>query len=479
MFSPVYTQRVLDPAYSNWKRLYAEDAMAVHRAHLVGLAESGILTKETAARIAAAVDAIGEDFEYPESIPDGVEDLYFVFERELERRIGADLAAFLHTARSRNDMDTTVFRMALRRALVAFCREVLRLLTTTIARAKAGREELTVLYTHGQPANVSTMEHYLTAFASELAEDLEDLGAALGRLDRSTMGACAITGTGFPLNRARVAELLGFPGFVCNTYQAISTSHWLTRPAAALEELLSDYARFVADLLHKASCEVGLVDFPDSLVQASSIMPQKRNPVILEHARIQSGMAMGACAAMRTLYRNVPFQDVNEAADAPVSALIETLGPVGSATALVAEIVSNVKSNESAVRRIALAYGVTTTELADTMVREAGIGFRTAHAVSSAFVRSGNAPGAMREAFSSRTGRELPFDDDRIAAILAPAHFVAVREVPGGPAPAGMIPVYGELERAVARIERILGDVEERGRVARLKLGAAWQALRS
>ncbi len=477
MFSPVYTQRVLDPSYRNWKRLYAADALSVHRAHLVALAARGIVEHETAARIAAAVDAIEADFAYPESIPDSVEDLYFVFERELGRKIGEDQAAFLHTARSRNDMDNTIFRMALRRGLLDLCKKVLDLLTATTASARASSGELTILYTHGQPANVSTMGHYLAAFAAEIAEDLEDLATAIARVDNSTMGACAITGTGFPLDRALVARLLGFPGFVCDTYQAISSSHWLTRPAAALEELLGDYGRFVADLLHKASCEVGLVDFPDSLVQASSIMPQKRNPVILEHARIQSGMAMGACASLRNLYRNVPYQDVNEAADAPVSDFIAAFGPAASATELVAEIVANVKSNEASVRRVALAYGVTTTELADTMVREAGIGFRTAHAVSAAFVRSGNDVQTLREAFRTRTGRELPFDDDRVAAILAPERFVAVRELPGGPAPTGMAPVFSGLDAAIGRVQGFLDESDRRRLAAQAELAEAWLKL--
>ncbi|HRZ66050.1 MAG TPA: lyase family protein [Spirochaetia bacterium] len=477
MFSAVYTERVLEPAYGNWKALYAEDAMAVHRAHLVGLAERGIVERGTAAAIARAVDAIGREFRYPERIPEGVEDLYFVFERELGERVGAERAAYLHTARSRNDMDTTVFRMALRRALAALARSALGTARAAASRARAGSAELTVLYTHGQPANVSTMGHYLEAFAADLAEDVEDLVAALGAVDRSTMGACAITGTGFPLDRRRVASLLGFAGLVENSYQAISTSHWLTRPAAATRALMGDCGRLAADLLHKASCEVGLVDFPDSLVQKSSIMPQKRNPVILEHARIQAAQAAGGCAALEDLYRNVPYQDVNEAADAPVSAFLGTLGIAESALALVAEIAAKVSSNQARAREIALRYGVTTTELADEMVRSAGIGFRTAHEICAAFVRSGNEHGALRSAFSERVGRELPFDDARIEDILSPERFVAARRTEGGPAPEGMAGAYAALESRLAGIDASLRARDGRIASAEDELASAWKAL--
>lgn len=459
MFSPVYVERVLDPAYRNWKSFYAADAVRVHRAHLVGLVERGIVQRDIAVALARAIDAMDKDFAPPESIPADTEDLYMLYERELGRRVGPEKAAYLHTARSRNDMDTTVFRMALRRALLDFADAALETIGSVVGSAKLRNEELTILFTHGQPANVSTMAHYLTAFASELLEDAGELIDAIACVNRSTMGACAITGTGFPLDRALVARLLGFADFVGNTYAAISTAHWLTRPAAALESLLQDYTRLVADLIHKASSEVGIVTFPDELVQISSIMPQKRNPVILEHARIQSGMALGGCASLRELYRNVPYQDVNEAADAPVSALFETLATAASATALVKEMVSTLRSVPARVESISLAFGVTSTELADTMVRECGIGFRSAHEITSRFVRSGGAPDSLRAAFREVTGRELTFTDERVADILSPARFVAVRGVHGGPSPEGMAPLWRSLAETLAASRRRLEDM--------------------
>ena len=477
MFSPVYTERVLEPAYKNWKALYALDSVAVHKAHLLALVERGIVPAEKGRLIARAIDAMETDFAYPPNIPPAVEDLYFVYERELGVRIGAENAAFLHTARSRNDMDTTVFRMALRRELLGFAHTALGALEAVARRAGSAHSELTILYTHGQPANVSTMGHYLSAFAGELAEDINGLMAAMEVVNRSTMGACAITGTGFPLDRDRVASLLGFPSFVINTYEAISTSHWLTRPAAAIEDLLQDLGRLMADMLHKASCEVGLLTFPDSLVQISSIMPQKRNPVILEHARIQAGMAAGRCASIRNLYRNVPYQDVNEAADAPVSELLGTLGLAGSAIALVREVVENVGSDEAAVMRIASAWGVTSTELADTMVRETGIGFRSAHEISSRFARSGNDTEVLRKAYMEIAGAPLPFDDARILEILEPSRFVGIRRTPGGPSREGMAPVLEALGSSIAGLRARLATLGNSIASAEAELGRAWKAL--
>jgi argininosuccinate lyase len=478
MFSPVYVKRVLGPCYDNWKRLYADDALAVHQAHLTCLVERGIVEATTGTSIARAIEAMEADFAWPQSIPEGVEDLYFVFERELGNRIGEESAAYLHTARSRNDMDTTVFRLALKRSLQTLAHEVLGAIRTAQRRAAGpGSEKLMVLYTHGQPANVSTLGHYLAAVAADLAEGLEELVASIGAVDRSTMGACAITGSGFDLDRVRVGALLGLDSIVTNTYQAISSSHWLTRPACALEAMLCDLVRVSADLFHKASCEVGLLDFPDALVQSSSIMPQKRNPVIIEHLRIQAGMAMGSCATIRELFRAAPYQDVNEVADAPVSAFIDSLGTAASAFALFAETVAGMEPNEARAREIALRFGVTTTELADEMVRRAGVGFRTAHRACAAYARSGGDLAELRASFQSIAGRELPFSDAQIVAILDPAHFVEVRRLAGGPAPEGMAVALAGLAESLDRSQSALEAMDEAGQRAKAELSAAWNAL--
>ncbi len=474
MFSPVYETLVLDAGYRNWKRLYLDEFWAVQRAHLVGLAERGIVDAATARAIGRAVDELEAAIAWPDHVPPETEDLYFHFERELGLKVGRERAAFLHTARSRNDMDNTIFRLCLKKKLADFARELLAALRDFIARARETSDDLTILFTHGQPANVSTMGHYLSAFAGDFAQDLRGLLNAIDAVDRSTMGACAITGTGFPLDRERVAELLGFPGMVTNTYRAISSAHWLTKPAAAIEELLCDYTRIAADLLHKASSEVGIVSFPDALIQISSIMPQKRNPVIIEHIRIQAGLAAAASASVRELMRNVPYQDVNEASDAPVSVLIDSLATASSATSLLREALINMRPNDERVRRIALDFGVTTTELADTLVRREGVGFRDAHAACSAFAGSGGDKAALRTAFAKGCGRELTLSDAEIEEALSPEGFVAVRKLPGGPAPEGMAPVFGELDSWAADCAAAIAAIDARNGKARASLAEAW-----
>ncbi|MFI5368867.1 MAG: lyase family protein [Spirochaetia bacterium] len=475
-FSRVYIDHVLNPGYRNWKRLYYADLLAVHKAHLVMLVETGIVTHAAATGIKASMARIEAGTPFPDHIPDAMEDLYFAFERELDRQ-GGENAASLHTARSRNDMDTTVFRLALKRELCELVGHFASVAGTILARARAGQSELTVLYTHGQPANVSTMAHYLTAFLLDLLEGIESLVGAMGLTDRCPLGACAITGTGFAIDRDRTSHLLGFRSPVPNSYQAIATSHWLTGPAQALEHVLSDTGRLAADMLHKAAPEVGLLVFPDELVQTSSIMPQKRNPVILEHIRIQSGLAAGSCDSIVKLFRNVPYQDVNEVADAPVSEFLDSLARVHSCASLLAAAIGGVASDQARARSLALTFGVTTTELADTMVRSCGVSFRSAHRACAAFVRSGYDKARLREAFREIAGRELPLSIEEIDEALAPERFVAVRKTPGGPAPGGMESVYAAVQAAMSRIAAAIAEMDERGRSAAAELEAAWTKL--
>lgn len=476
-FARVYVDRVLDPAFSNWKMLYEKDSLRVHRAHLCMLAERGILTPAVAKALKAGIEKVEADFVAPSHIPAGVEDLYFLFERELGDFVGEENAAWLHTARSRNDMDTTVFRLALKRVMTAFLRSLNECCRRLLDRCRQGADELTVLYTHGQPANPSTTAHYLSAVLLDLLEDAKGLNDALSAVDRSTLGACAITGTGFPIDRARVAELLGMDGFVVNSYQAISTSHWLVRPAQALRILMQDLGRFAADLSHKASCEVGLYDFPDDLVQISSIMPQKRNPVIIEHLRIQAGQAAGLCTTIEELYRNVPYQDVNEAADSPVSLLIQAFSIAGSAMDLAGATFAGMQARPDRARAIALEFGATTTELADAMVRQCGVGFRAAHGICAAFIHEGRSKDALRRVFAERTGGTLPWKDAEIDAILEPGHFVEVRSTKGGPAPDGMIPVYEAAETHLGELEAVIEGLDSRQEDAERKAVKSWSAL--
>jgi argininosuccinate lyase len=475
MFSKVYVDRVLGPCYLNWKKYLVEVSFRIHRAHLVMLAETGVLKPEIARTIKEGIDAIEKDFAFSEAIPEETEDLYFVFEKELSRRIGADKAGFLHTARSRNDMDAAAFRLFMREGLVRFLEEALGLEKSLMKRiSEPAGETPVILYTHGQPANVSTLGHYFMSMLLELAECTELVRVALDSVNRSPMGACAITTTGFPIDRDMVSKLLGFAVPIPNSYGAICDSHWLSFPVAAIGQLLTDIGRFTADMLHKASCEVGILDFPDSLVQISSIMPQKRNPVILEHIRIHSSLSLSVLRGLETLFRNTPFQDINEAGDAALDEFSRALETALSCMALFKETVENVTVNKMRVEEISRIYGITATELADSMVRDFGISFREAHGIAAAYVKSGCREEALRKAFLEAGFGSLSYTGERIERILSAENFIAVRKVKGGPAAAGMEGQKETASRHGAELGAFLADFKEKCANADRELSLAW-----
>ena len=478
MFSPVYITQILGPGYQYWKKNLVEASCLVHRAHLVMLAKQGIVDSTIAGAIKEGIDLIEKDFQYPDRIPDNTEDLYFTFEKELGRRIGSANAGFLHTARSRNDMDAAIFRIFLRGRILEVLERLLdqyRIMDRRMHEPD-GKDPF-ILYTHGQPANVSTLAHYISSMLLDTADCTELLCATLGKINISPMGACAITTTGFPIDREIVSRLLGFDNPITNSYGAIAVSHWLTFPAGALKLILLGMGRYIADISHKASCEVGILRFPDSLVQISSIMPQKRNPVILEHVRIQASLGMGILTGIEDLFRNVPFQDVNESGDAALAEISRAVDIVLSCISLFNETVQNISVVQERVYAVAQSCGITTTELADRLVRDFHISFREAHGITSAFVKSGYDKKVLRQKYQERGFGPLPYSDEEIHHILSPEEFIAARSVPGGPNQAGMESVYHTIQSIITGLEHFLLKHKSQLAAANTELNKMYGAL--
>jgi argininosuccinate lyase len=460
-FSPIYIKHVLAKSYKHWAAAFLNEFKQQNRAHLVMLARQGIIDSETATALKKSMSELDSTLEIPEEFPAGVEDLFFYYEKQLGNLLG-EKAGSLHTARSRNDMDTTVFRLYVRKLMISLIEQMLKLAGALIEKIKGSEDQLLVLYTHGQPAQASTLAHYLSSFMLEFLEGLEGLNASLRVVNQCPLGAAAITSTGFDIDRQLVSDLLGFEKPVPNSYQAIVTSHWLTYPSMWFKSILNDITRLMADMGHKASCEVGMLSFPDELVQVSSIMPQKRNPVIIEHIRIQSGMAAGDFQSLIDLFHNVPYQDVNEVADAPVTNFTRGCETLSGLLELLQEMLLKVSVDEQRVDEIALSTGATTTELADELVRREGISFRTAHGVTSAFVKSGYSLEALRRRFLELVGRALKMADQELKTVLSPRHFVQIRSIPGGPSISGMESVVDLMEENLKLITHSLNGLNKK-----------------
>ena len=216
----------------------------------------------------------------------GCEDLFFHVEKCLQQECGAEIAGKIHTARSRNDIDITMYRMVMRCEILKLVAAVIGVSRVLVQVAGDNVNTLMPAYTHTQPAQPTTLAHYLMAAVEFLEQDVERLRALFGRVNRSPLGACANTTTGFPIDRDYTVQLLGFEGVQPNSYGSIAAVDYIAEAACVIAVAMISVGRLVQDLLRWCSDEFGFLRLSDAYVQISSIMPQKRNPVALEHVRI-------------------------------------------------------------------------------------------------------------------------------------------------------------------------------------------------
>lgn len=462
---PVYVETVLRPLFDGAKDDHVEHFRRVDRAHLVMLAETGILPRDVAARIARALSAIEAELDPSSQEYDGsVEDYFFAIERELKGRVGADDGGRLHTARSRNDIDHTLFKMGLKEKLDTLLAEALALLSSLIDTAEREKATLIVAYTHGQPAQPTTFGHYLSAAIEILIRDIERLEAARDVADLSSMGAAAITTSGFPIDRARVAELLGFAAPQRNSYSCIAAVDYTTGAYSAVELLFLHLGRIIQDLQVWSAFEVGQIYVPNAFVQISSIMPQKRNPVPIEHMRHLSSQTVGHARMMLTIMHNTPFTDMNDSEGESQSAGYSAFASGGRVLRLLAAFVPSLRIDGGRVAANIARSCITITELADSLVRREGLSFRQAHEIAAQTARAvvgmhsdlvTGGYGPFCAAFAEAAGRETALTAAEFAEVVSPEYFVSVRARFGGPAPGPMAAALSAYREALAAfIER-------------------------
>ncbi len=468
---PVYSRHVLQPAYRDAQAQLFEPMLAAHQAHALMLAEQGIISRENAAAILAAVAQIqaagAEDLAYQP----GVEDLFFRVEQRIIQEAGPDWGGNLQLARSRNDLGQALARMALRTRLLAFARDLLALRRSLLALARAHLETLMPGYTHTQPAQPTTFGHYLAGVLTFLGQDQERLARAYANVNRSPLGAAAFTGTGFPVHRQRLAQLLGFQDVIASTHHAIGAGDHLTDVAFALQSLALGLGRVMRDLLFLATREADAIRIHPSFLQISSIMPQKRNPVVLEHLRARLSRGLGYAQTVVTQCHNIPYGDTQDIEDEIGPPLFSALDAVQESVQLATAVFDTLELNREHLARRAGEGFTTATELADALVREAGLPFRQAHQVVARLVQEALAQGLssqdvtlamLQEAAQAVLGRSLPFSQEQLHTALDPWHFIQVRTGLGGAGPQATGALLEELAARLAADEGWLARQEER-----------------
>ncbi len=439
-FAPEYVALVLRENFEDAKTLFLDQLMAMHEAHLVMLADRGILAAADARRLRAALDAVSRE-EVRRAVFDGTdEDLFCHVNRLLAEACGEEVAGRLHTARSRNDIDAVLYRMRQRDLVLGLLEATLQLRSSLLDIA--GRHRLTTFpaCTHAQPAQPTTLAHYLLAVVEQLERDAVRLRAACETTNHCPLGACAITGTGFDIDRGLTADLLGFAGPTGNTYGSIAAIDYLLQNVSAAAVALTGFGRFVQDVLQWCMPEFGYVRLANGFVQPSSIMPQKRNPVSVEHARSVASRALGEAVGVMVAVHNTPFGDIVDTEDDLQPLVFLALHDAARAIALLAAALRGAEFDRGRLEARASQGGITTTELADALARDRGLPFELAHRVVSAFNRTLAATpdrsraDVLAEVSAGIAGTAIRYSDEALAGLLSPRHFVDVRRTLGGPA---------------------------------------------
>jgi argininosuccinate lyase len=482
-FSPDYVRIVLNENFEDAKAQFLTPLMAINYAHLVMLADQKIVAREEARAIRKALDGISEDEVRKVQYDGTYEDLFFYLERLIIAGCGEDAAGRLHTARSRNDIDMTMYRMQQRQLILNVIDGVQALRHGLIGLAAKYRDAVFAAHTHTQPAQPSTIAHYLQAVVEQLERDAVRLHAAYASTNQNPLGACAITGTGFPIDRTRTTELLGFDGTTCNTYGSIATVDYLLESVSATAVLLVGVGRVVQDLLLWCTSEFGYLRLADGFVQGSSIMPQKRNPVALEHARAIASKALGQATGLLLATHNTPFGDIVDTEDDLQPLVTSMFEDAARAVSLVAAAMTDATFDVEKLAERARQGWITITELADTLSRDHALPFKACHTIAARLIAgTRTSPGTpmatlLREVSKEVTGKELAYSDAALAEILSPQHFVEVRTTFGGPSPSETKRALGVSQKALDADEEWLRDTRDRLQRAEESLRKASAAL--
>ncbi len=439
-----YKDTVLEPLFDHSKQIFAPYHHRVNLAHCVMLVEQGILSENQGSTILNALSEIDDELDLDNLIYTGeVEDYFFYVEGELIKRIGIELAGRLHTGRSRNDIDHTIFKMRLMDLSVSLLSDLNQLISTLIMTANQGKSTIVLAYTHGQPAQPTTWGHYLGALIEVLQRDHARISLGLETVDLCPMGAAAITTTGFDINRERMAQLLGFKGPLENSYGCISSCDYITGLYSALKVMFLNIGRFVQDMAVWSSFEVAHLYVPNEFVQISSIMPQKRNPVPIEHMRLMASLSSGHCDTIINSMHNTPFTDMNDSETEVQSAGHSAFKSGSRLLRLLNDFIGAVEINQDNVAKHIGQSCATITELADSLARMEQLSFKITHEIAADMAKAAIKAKISLEDFDYKTFKSLfkkhvkrdpNISAEQLKQIASPEHFIAVRARTGGPA---------------------------------------------
>ncbi|ADN37034.1 argininosuccinate lyase [Methanolacinia petrolearia DSM 11571] len=462
-------------------RFIGDADILVDIAHLLMLEKQNIIGREAAEKIMTVLLDLHEN-----GLPDSVfnekfEDVHAGIEALVIEKTGIDTGGRLHMGRSRNDEVATCARVRLKTGMAEIMAGINKVRDVLIEKAGQNTESYMPGFTHLQHAQPTTLAHYMMNYEQVFTRDFERFGDAYLRLDLCPLGAAAFASTGYPIDREYTAELLGFSGVLENSMDCVAGRDVFIEVISACSILMTTLSRMCEELILWSSSFVNFIELADEYCSTSSIMPQKKNPDCAEIMRGKAGSVLGALTASMTIVKGLPMSYNRDLQDLWPH-LWRSVEDVKASLAIIAGMIDTATFNTERMNEEAGKGFSTATELADVMVREFGLPFRTAHGITGRAVRMKKIDiDTLEEAAVEMAGislKKLGMTEEDVKRALGVAYSVNERSATGGPAPEAVMASIAGKTAALKEDAEWLADIKIQNEEANKRMIEAAEELR-
>jgi argininosuccinate lyase len=436
---------MLEPQIAGQADKFFDVMLKANDAHALMLLDQGIINDDEAKKLLEFSKELQNRGVKNIRLTADKEDLDLNIEALIVEALGDYIGGKLHTGRSRNDLYAAIQRIKCRDMILDLAEQILDLRKTLLKLSEKNLETVMPGYTHMQPAQPITFGYYLAALGHALERDFERLTAAYSRTNLNPLGACALAGTGFPIDRTLVGGYLGFDGDLQNGLDAVASRDYVADIVFAMTMLLSNIGRMNQDFYFWITSEFSIIRLPDEFVIGSSIMPQKRNPIVFEHTIAKVSHLLGALVSVVTAMKGVPYTHSRATSSEVFATLWSAFGETTTAVKCLSAVLEKIEINKENALDNTMKNFSTATEVAEEMVRKTDISFRTAYSIVK------NAVWPLYE--KNKTSMDLTLDDltrasmkiikkplhgissEEVERALSPLENIKKRNILGGPAP--------------------------------------------
>ena len=484
---PLVVKYLIEPGIRNDIKYRYQAFLDCNKAHVLMLAKQGIVKKDVAAAILrcnAEMAAMGSAPTFP--VDPGREDFYFNLEAHLIEEVGIEIGGQQHTARSRNDLYATCARLAVRQAYFDICHVYNRMRQAIIDVAEANKDAVFAGYTHMQPSEPITFAHYCSAILSAMERDYRRIAHIFEGLNVCPLGGGSMGSTTWDIDRQYTSDLLGFDKPIDNSIDCVASRDFATDILANLSISANTISRFCQDLYVWATPDYGYIEVSDSCAVCSSIMPQKKNPWVLEHIKAKAAHVEGCFISALNVMKNVIYSHCEDMCGEAANYLFPGIEEMKVMCELMEVSVKGISVKKDRMLETARGNFCTVTELANYLVRHDNISFRMAHDIVAdvvAYMIEHNKKAdeigtdVVNPIFMKLFGRTTSMTDEEVRAALDPIKIAYAKKCIGGTAPEEVSRQLAQRQRDLDRDEAELQQREAAVCKAKANLEQAVNAL--